>query len=209
MRSYRSPRTAWTPESRTRRARIALLVGATALLLGGCASAPPAEATARPATATRQVAPPPPNPALTLAALAEQARIVDGDTALQCVAYARAVSGIALYGDAGTWWRAAAGRYERSRRPEPGAVLVFRPTRTSVGHLAVVTRVIDARLVVASHANWLNNGRIHEDTPIEDVSAVGDWSAVRVWHTPSASWGRTRYAVAGFVLPEPPRIASR
>ena len=194
----------------TRRARIALLFGLTALLLGGCASAPPAVAPAPTVAATLQpTPPPPPDPALTLAALAEQARIVDGDTALQCVAYARAVSGIALYGDAGTWWRAAADRYERSSRPAPGAVMVFRATSTSVGHLAVVTRVIDARLIVASHANWLNNGRIHEGTPIEDVSAAGDWSAVRVWHTPSASWGRTRYAVAGYVLPEPPRLASR
>ena len=205
MKPRHPARTPWT-----RRARLALLAGATVLLLGGCASAPPAIATAAPAVAaTLQPAPPPPDPALTLAALAEQARIVDGDTALQCVTYARAVSGIELFGNAGTWWRAAEGRYERSRRPAPDAVMVFRATRASVGHLAVVTQVVGPRLVVASHANWLNNGRIHEGTPIQDVSARGDWSAVRVWHTPSASWGRTRYAVAGFVLPEPVRVASR
>ena len=39
---------------------------------------------------------------------------------LECAPYARQVSGIALYGDASSWWDAAAGRYPRSDRPHAG-----------------------------------------------------------------------------------------
>lgn len=194
-----------------RRPTLAACAVALSLLVAACAT-PPVADTAGPKAATRSavVHVPQPKPApLTLAALAGEARIVDAGRALQCVTYARARSGIELYGDAGTWWDAAIDRYERSSRPRDGAVLVFKPTRTSVGHLAVVTRVVSKRLIVADHANWLNNGRIHEGTPIEDVSAAGDWSAVRVWYTPGGSWGITRYATSGFILPEPPRVATR
>jgi hypothetical protein len=38
---------------------------------------------------------------------------------LQCVPYARQVSGIQLYGDAHTWWDQAAGRYDRGFTPAP------------------------------------------------------------------------------------------
>jgi len=38
-------------------------------------------------------------------------------------------SGIALRGDAWTWWDAAAGRYERGHAPRSGSVLVL--SRTS------------------------------------------------------------------------------
>jgi hypothetical protein len=190
----------------TRRTRLALAAVAAAIMLTGCGTAPPAEATPRSAALTVQ---PADNGILTFAALTQQARILDGGRALQCVPYARQLSGIDLYGNAGSWWTAAKGRYARSQAPENGAVLVFRRTQRSVGHLAVVTRVVTDRLIVASHANWLNNGRIHEGTPIEDISKKGDWSSVRVWYTPGGSWGRTHYATAGFILPKPPQVASR
>src|SRR3954469_5931713 len=46
---------------------------------------------------------------------------------LQCLPFARAVSGIALYGDAWPWWDAAARQhFSRGRAPEVGAVLVLR-----------------------------------------------------------------------------------
>src|SRR4051794_32221196 len=44
---------------------------------------------------------------------------------LQCVPFARAVSGITLFGDAWRWWSEAAGRYGRGHRPQPGGVLSF------------------------------------------------------------------------------------
>lgn len=133
---------------------------------------------------------------------AAQARIVDTGTALNCVVYARQVTGIDVRGDAWTWWDAATGRYAQSQQPAPGAILVFKRRGWSKGHLAVVTRVVDDRLVIASHANWLNDGRVHEHTPIQDVSQGGDWSAVRVWYTPGRVWGLRSYATHGFIHPD-------
>ena len=45
------------------------------------------------------------------------ARIETPKTPLQCVPYARQRSGIALFGDAGTWWDQAAGRFARNTSP--------------------------------------------------------------------------------------------
>ena len=74
---------------------------------------------------------------------------------LQCVPYAREVSGIAIYGDAHTWWEQAAGRYDRGNKPRVGAVMAFVPHRNMrLGHVAAVSRVIDSRTVLLDHANW-------------------------------------------------------
>ncbi len=129
-------------------------------------------------------------------------RIVPTKAPLQCVPFARQLSGIEIRGDAWTWWQSSAGRYDRSARPEPGAVMVFSSTRrVPHGHLAVVTRVLGPREVLVRHANWLNRGRIHLDTPVRDVSPGNDWSAVRVWYTPGQSLGARTYALSGFILP--------
>ncbi len=129
-------------------------------------------------------------------------RIVTPSRRLQCVPYARNLSGIEIRGDAWTWWHKAAGQYERSERPEIGSVLVLRRThRNRYGHIAVVTQIIDDREILVSHANWLNRGRIHIDTPVRDVSRNNDWSRVRVWYTPGHYLGRTIYPADGFVLP--------
>ena len=40
---------------------------------------------------------------------------------LQCVPYARQLTGIQIFGDAHTWWGQAAGKYERGRAPKVGA----------------------------------------------------------------------------------------
>ena len=50
---------------------------------------------------------------------------IEGDAAsdlpyLQCVPYARQVSGIRIFGDAHTWWDQAAGHYARGNRPKVG-----------------------------------------------------------------------------------------
>src|SRR5579862_4037745 len=59
---------------------------------------------------------------------------------LECVAYARARSGVALYGDAGTWWDKAEGHYAKRQTPRLGAVIVLTgyagPGR---GHVGVVS----------------------------------------------------------------------
>ncbi len=122
-------------------------------------------------------------------------------TNLTCVPYARATSGIALYGDAYTWWDEAAGRYPRSAVPETGAVLVFAPHGDmSVGHLAVVTAIQDSRDILVTQSNWLP-GRIEHDQPVVDVSPYNDWTAVRVWYEPVHAMGATTYPTYGFILP--------
>ncbi|MGH6960663.1 MAG: CHAP domain-containing protein, partial [Dongiaceae bacterium] len=78
------------------------------LLLAGCASAPkpPAAPSGGGAIA---VLPTPTGP-------------------MQCVPYARQVSGIDIRGDAWTWWDSADGQYRRGKAPKAGAVLVFHRT---------------------------------------------------------------------------------
>lgn len=128
--------------------------------------------------------------------------IVRGIRPLQCVPYARTLSGINLRGDAWTWWNKANGRYAKGKVPRPGAVLVLSKTpRLRRGHLAVVTEVRNSREIVVHQANWLNGGRIHRYTPVRDVSKNNDWSAVRVWYTPGRVWGAGTYAVYGFIYP--------
>lgn len=129
-------------------------------------------------------------------------------TALQCVPYARAVSGVALYGDALTWWDQAQNRYKRGHKPQKGAVLAFRPNGPmALGHVAVVSRVIDDRQVLVRHANWSAPGAIEEDVLAIDVSDEGDWSEVRVWHSPTAQMGARVNPTFGFIYPDTPRLA--
>lgn len=131
-----------------------------------------------------------------------QPRILKAEAQLQCVSYARRVSGLALRGDAWTWWGNAKGHYERGRSPKAGAVLVFAKTdRLRAGHVAVVTQVLSRREIVVEHANWLNQGRIHQDQLVRDVSPAGDWSQVRVWYTPGQTLGTRSYAISGFIYP--------
>ena len=126
---------------------------------------------------------------------------------LQCVPYARGLSGIALRGDAWTWWKKADGRYEKGKSPRPGAVLVLSKTRRlTFGHLAVVAQVVDSRTIVVHQANWLNGGRIHRYTPVRDVSENNDWSAVRVWYTPGRTMGSRTYPAYGFIYPDPKKL---
>lgn len=121
---------------------------------------------------------------------------------LECVPYARAESGIQIYGDAWTWWDSAAGHYARASAPRAGAVLAMKVKPGQRGHLAVVREVVGPRTVIADHANWLNRGEIHRNTPIVDVSPYNDWSAVRVWYTPGNHLGGTVYPVQGFIYPD-------
>ncbi len=123
---------------------------------------------------------------------------------LQCEPFARELSGIALYGDAATWWPQAAGRYRRGDSPEIGAVLVLgRQSRLPRGHLAVVSRLIDARRVEVTQANW-EPGVVDRDQLIVDVSPDNDWTEVRVWWPPTHRLGTHTYSAVGFILPGRP-----
>ncbi|MDB5725240.1 MAG: hypothetical protein JWQ16_1994 [Novosphingobium sp.] len=127
---------------------------------------------------------------------------------LQCVPYARQVTGIQIYGDAWTWWDQAADRYERGFRPRVGAVMAFKPHgNMRLGHVAAVSRIVNSRTVLLRHANWsLINGRrgqIEDNVRAIDVSPDNDWSEVRVWFDPIQAIGGTSWPVQGFIYNRP------
>lgn len=130
-----------------------------------------------------------------------------GATVLQCVPYARIVSGVELYGDALTWWDQAENHYKRGHMPRKGAVLAFRPAGPMMlGHVAVVSKVLDERRVLIRHANWSVPGAIEEDVLAVDVSDEGDWSEVRVWHSPTGQMGARTNPTFGFIYPDKPQL---
>lgn len=123
---------------------------------------------------------------------------------LQCVPYAREVSGIQIYGDAHTWWDQAEARYKRGHTPKVGAVLAFQPHRNmQLGHVAAVSKVIDSRTVLLRHANWSpingRRGQIENDVKAVDVSPANDWSEVRVWYDPIKALGKAAWPTHGFI----------
>lgn len=124
---------------------------------------------------------------------------------LQCVPYARQVSGIRIFGDAHTWWGQAEGRYARGSVPRVGAVMALRPHGNSrLGHVAAVSRVVDRRTVLIRHANWSARGRIEDDVRAVDVSSDNDWSEVRVWYGPAQRLGAGRWPLYGFIYGQKP-----
>jgi len=127
----------------------------------------------------------------------------------QCVPFARALSGVQIFGDAHTWWAQAAGRYPRSGLPAPGAVLVLEGYNTPYrGHVAVVTAVVSGRELRVDQANWLNSQEVTVRVPVRDVSPNNDWSQIRMWHIPSNAWGARIYRAQGFIHPLPLTLAS-
>ena len=123
---------------------------------------------------------------------------------ITCAPFARELSGIALYGDAYTWWSTAAGRYGRSAQPEVGAVLVLRRSaRLPSGHVAVVSRVLAARQVLVIQANWVPD-ELTEDQLAIDVSPGNNWTEVRMWWPLTNTLGNHPYAAYGFILPPVP-----
>ena len=127
---------------------------------------------------------------------------------ISCVPYAREVTGMEIKGNAKDWWGNAAGIYARGRMPEPGSVLSFRGTaRMRLGHVAVVTKVVDARKVIVNHANWRGpgavDGNIFIGIPVIDVSPHNDWSEVRVGLGHTGEYGGTVYPTNGFIYSRP------
>ncbi len=124
---------------------------------------------------------------------------------LQCVPFARENSGIEIVGNAVNWWGNAVGVYERGNRPEVGSVLNFRATgRMYLGHVAVVSRVIDSRNVQIDHANWSSRGAISRNISVVDVSPRNDWTAVRVALGQGTEFGSV-YPTYGFIYDRPDR----
>jgi surface antigen len=125
---------------------------------------------------------------------------------MQCVTYAREISGIDITGDAWSWWEAAQGKYERGHQPRFMSVLVLsRTQRLKLGHVAVVVDVLGAREIRVTHANFGSDpiGRriIYDSMPATDVSPANDWSVVRFWNYEAKAWGIT-YETYGFIYPD-------
>lgn len=135
-----------------------------------------------------------------------EARLTDGvyhHGYLECVPYARQVSGIDLTGNAANWWGEAAGRYGRGQAPEAGAVLNFRANgRMRLGHVAVVQEVVNRREILITQANWggpgFVRGGVSSDISVVDVSPNNDWTAVRVALGHSPTFGSV-YPTYGFI----------
>lgn len=133
---------------------------------------------------------------------------------LQCVPYARQVSGVKIFGDAHTWWNQAEGRYARGSTPRVGSVMSFRPHgNMRLGHVAAVSRIVDSRTVLLKHANWSpingRRGQIEDNVRAIDVSPDNDWSEVRVWFAPTGALGTTHWPLNGFIYNEKPGQAGR
>jgi len=128
---------------------------------------------------------------------------------LQCVPFARELSGIQIYGDAHSWWDQAAGVYQRGTTPVEGAVLSL-PSygAMQLGHVAVVRKIVDPRTILISHANWSpingRRGQIERKVMASDVSDNNDWSLVRIWYAPIGKLGTTAFPVNGFIYPQRP-----
>jgi hypothetical protein len=122
---------------------------------------------------------------------------------MECVPYAREVSGVELTGDAYLWWNEAAGRYQRGQTPEPGSVLNFRNNgRMRLGHVAVVTEVVNRREILVTQANWggpgFVRGGVSSGISVVDVSPNNDWTAVRMALGHSPEYGSV-YPTYGFI----------
>lgn len=133
-----------------------------------------------------------------------RAKVLSFAKSWQCVTFARALSGLQIFGDAWTWWDGASGKYARGKAPESGAVLVFqRHGSMSRGHVAVVSQVLTERVVQITHANWSpiggRRGQVEQDVTAVDVSDAGDWSRVKVWYGPSRDLGGSVYPTYGFI----------
>lgn len=127
---------------------------------------------------------------------------------LTCVPYARSVTGMDISGNGRDWWHNAAGRYARGQRPQVGSVLAWPGSGgMGSGHVAVVSRVLNARLIEIDHANWggpgIRRGTVMRNVQVMDVSADNSWTRVRVqvgWS--NENFGR-EYPTYGFIHNRP------
>ena len=96
----------------------------------------------------------------------------DGHKPLQCVPYAREHSDVKLFGDAYTWWDKAEGKYPRERvaraRRGDGAEQLCRQPTAAMSRWCASWSL--PREIRVDHANWLDDGSIYVNDPVEDVS---------------------------------------
>lgn len=162
---------------------------AALLLLAGCAAPPNPAAVTVPGSPSQERTTP-------LASL-QTYRVTPG-IGTQCVPYARARSGIRIFGDAHTWWDGAEGKYARGNLPVVGSVLVLSKTkRLRRGHVAVVTALVSKREIRLDHANWQPDAII-TDMAVMDVSPANDWTQLRFWNKDARMWGAV-YPASGFI----------
>ena len=126
----------------------------------------------------------------------------------ECVPFARAASGIQIWGDAWTWWSQAESKYQRGHVPEVGSVVAFAKSDSlQLGHVAVVSRVVEPRVLMVTHANWSRiggkRGQVEQDVTLFDVSERGDWTEVKVWYRDNTGLGGRSYPVHGFIYGRP------
>jgi surface antigen len=120
--------------------------------------------------------------------------------ALQCVPFARQASGIDIRGNAKTWWAKADGHYARGNKPREGAVLAMPGFgKMAQGHVAMVSKLVDDREVLLTHANWSRRGLIERNVRAVDVSDKGDWTRVKIWFAANHDLGTTSYPAYGFI----------
>ena len=127
---------------------------------------------------------------------------------LTCVPYARSVTGMDISGNGRDWWHNAAGRYARGQRPQVGSVLAWPGSGgMSSGHVAVVSRVLNARLIEIDHANWggpgIRRGTVMRNVQVMDVSDDNSWTRVRVQVGWSAENFGREYPTYGFIHNRP------
>ena len=95
---------------------------------------------------------------------------------------------------------------QRGGVPEAGSVLTFRANgRMRLGHVAVVSQVINPREIEIDHANWWGpgmRGGVARNIPVVDVSEANDWTAVRVGLGQSGEFGSV-YPTYGFIYDRP------
>ena len=75
-----------------------------------------------------------------------------------------------------------------------------------LGHVAVVTRVVNAREVIVDQANWPSGGGrgggVSHNVAVVDVSEANNWSAVRVELGRGGTFGSV-YPTYGFIYNRP------
>jgi hypothetical protein len=121
-------------------------------------------------------------------------------SAANCALYARAETGVALYGAAGHWWDQAEGRYARGQTPAPGAIIVFKRTgHMPSGHVAIVSKIVSANEILVDHANW-THGAVSRGMSVIDTSPNHDWTQVAVMDPHSGKHGRDN-PTFGFIYP--------
>lgn len=123
---------------------------------------------------------------------------------IQCVAFVHQTTDFQIRGNARDWWGRAAGLYARGHAPETGSILSFRPARRMpLGHVALVSEVLDSRTILIDQSHWASNG-ISRNVRVVDVSPDNDWTSVRVALNGATERLGSIYQTNGFIYHRTP-----